>query len=209
MATSGLPEADAGIARRLAEVRPETDAELVLAFRQGEEEAAARLYDRHATAVQGVVYRLLGSSAELDDIVQEVFIYAFSSIQKLREPTALKGWLFGIAVGKVRGHLRKRSRLRWLSFLPSEQLPEPSVPLSDPDAELVRHVSQLLEHLPTDERIALVMRHIEELPFDEAAEICGMSLSTFKRRLAKGEARFTALAEKHPALASFLGRARS
>jgi len=209
MATSGLSTPDAGSTRRLAEVHPklavETDAELVQALRQGDAGAPGRLYDRHAPSVQGLVYRLLGREAELDDIVQEVFIYALHSIDKLREPAALKGWLLGIGVGKVRSHLRRRFRLRWLSFLPHDELPEPPVPLNDPQAELARDVSSVLEQLSPDERIALVVHRLEGLPLHEAAKACAMSLSTFKRRLAKGEAKFIARAARHPGLARWLG----
>ncbi len=208
MATSGLSTPDAGRGRRLAEVHPgpalETDAELVQALKQGEAGAAGRLYDRHATGVHGMAFRLLGRQAELDDIVQEVFIYALYSIDKLREPAALKGWLLGIAVGKVRSHLRQRYRRRWLSFLPHDELPEPAVPTTEPDAELGRDVCTILEHLPADERIALVVHRIEGLSLNDAAKACDMSLSTFKRRLAKGEARFIARAEKHPGIAGWL-----
>jgi RNA polymerase sigma-70 factor, ECF subfamily len=209
MATSGLSKPDAGSARRLAEVHPapapETDAELVHALKQGEPGAPGRLYDRHAASVQGMVYRLLGREAELDDIVQEVFIYALYSMDKLREPAALKGWLLGIAVGKVRTHLRHRYRRRWLSFLPHDEVPEPVVPATDSHAELARDVCSILDHLPPDERIALVVHRIEGLSLHDAAKACEMSLSTFKRRLAKGEARFIARAEKHPGLAGWLG----
>lgn len=209
MATLGLTKPDAGIARRLAEVHaksaPESDAELVAALKQGEATAAGRLYDRHAPGVQGMVYRLLAQKTELDDIVQEVFIYALYSIDKLREPAALKSWLLSIAVGKVRSYLRKRARQRWLSFLPHDEVPELASPLEDPDAELVRQVCGILDELPADERIALVVHRIEGLPLHEAAKASGMSLSTFKRRLAKGEARFMARARHRPALAGFLG----
>ncbi len=208
MATSGLSTPDAGRARRLAELRPEpapeTDAELVQAVKLGEAGAAGRLYDRHASGVHGMAYRLLGRQSELDDIVQEVFIYALYSIDKLREPAALKGWLLGIAVGKVRSHLRYRARRRWLSFLPHDELPEPPVPVTDPEAELGRDVCSILDDLPADERIALVVHRIEGLSLHDAAKACSMSLSTFKRRLAKGEARFIARAEKHPGIAGWL-----
>jgi RNA polymerase sigma-70 factor (ECF subfamily) len=209
MATSGLSTPDAGSSRRLAEVHPklalESDAELVQALRQGDAGAPARLYDRHSSGVHGMVYRLLGREAELDDIVQEVFIYALYSIDKLREPGALKGWLLGIAVGKVRSHLRWRFRRRWLSFLPHDELPEPAVPLTDPSAELARDVTSILDQLPADERIALVVHRLEGLSLHEAAKACAMSVSTFKRRLAKGEAKFMARAAKHPGLAGWLG----
>jgi RNA polymerase sigma-70 factor, ECF subfamily len=213
MATSGLSTPDAGSTRRLAEVHPalagETDAQLVQALRQGDPAAAGRLYDRHSSSVHGLVYRLLGREGELDDIVQEVFIYALNSIDKLREPAALKGWLFGIAVGKVRSHLRRRFRFRWLSFVAHDDLPEPAVPLDDAQVELARNVTHILDQLPADERIALVVHHIEGLSLHEAAKACSMSLSTFKRRLAKAEARFTARAKNHPGLTGWLRGAAS
>lgn len=209
MATSGLLEPDAGRPRRQAEVRPapapETDTDLVLALRQGDAGAPGRIYDRHSASVHGMVYRLLGREAELDDIVQEVFIYALHSIDKLRDPAALKSWLLGIAVGKVRSHLRWRFRRRWLAFLPHDQVPEPAVPVSDPEADLVNHVRGILDNLPPQERIALVVHRIEGLSLQEAAAASGMSLSTFKRRLAKAEARFRALAKVHPGLSGILG----
>lgn len=208
MATRGLPNPDAGPSRRLAEVHLETDVELVLALRAANQDAAGRLYDRHAAAVHGLVYRLLGSSADIDDVVQEVFIYAFDSIHKLREPRALKAWLYGIAVGKVRAYLRKRARLRWLRFVAPEDVPEPSLPIADPHTDLLREVSRLLDVMPGEERVALVLHRVEDLPLHEAARTSGMSLSTFKRRLAKGEARFMALAQKRPGLAYFWGGSR-
>jgi RNA polymerase sigma-70 factor (ECF subfamily) len=208
MATSGLSKPDASPSRRLAEVHLETDVALVVGLRAGDQHAAARLYDRHASAVHGLVYRLLGPSADIADIVQEVFIYAFDSIHKLREPAAVKGWLFGIAVGKARSHIRKRARMRWLRFVAPEDVPEPVVPLADPHAELLREISRLLELLPSEERIALVLHRVDDLPLHEAAKTSGMSISTFKRRLAKGEARFMLLAQKQPALAQFMGGAK-
>jgi RNA polymerase sigma-70 factor (ECF subfamily) len=213
MATSGLFKPDAGPARRLAEVHlepaSETDTELVLAIRQGEAAAAGRLYDRHAATVQRMVYRLLGRDGEIDDILQEVFIYALRSVDKLREPAALKSWLLGIAVGKVRSHLRLRYRRRWLSFLPHDELPEPEPTAPESDAELVQQVRGVLDELPPEERIALVLCRIEGLSFIEAASVSGMSLSTFKRRLSKGEARFAARAKAQRALASLVGGSAS
>lgn len=208
MATSGLSESDAGQAGRWGQVHPEsaaqTDAELVEALKGGEGGAAGRLYDRHAGSVLGLVYRLLGREADSEDVVQEVFIYAFSSIDKLREPAALKGWLLGVAAGKVRAHLRRRRRQRWLHLLPPEELPELPVEASDPHTDLLREVYGVLEQLPPDDRIAIVMRRIEGLSIDDAARTCGMSISTFKRRLTRGEARFLARAKKRPVLANWL-----
>jgi RNA polymerase sigma-70 factor (ECF subfamily) len=208
MAMNGLSKPNAGQARRLGEVRSEpaleTDAELVAALKGGDIDAAGRLYDRYIASVQGVVYRLLGPKADFEDIVQEVFIYALSSIDKLREPALLKSWLLGIGAGKVRAHLRRSWRRRWLSFLPQEELPDLPAETNDPHAELLREAYSILDQMPPDERLALLARRVEGLPIGEAAKACGMSLSTFKRRLAKGESRFLARASQRPSLAKWL-----
>jgi RNA polymerase sigma-70 factor (ECF subfamily) len=208
MVINGLRSPDAGLTRRSGEVYSEraveTDAELVTRLQRGDGAAAGQAYDRYVGNVQGLVYRLLGPEADFDDIVQEVFIYAFHSIDKLRDPAALRPWLLGIATGKVRAHLRRSRRRRWLSFLSHDELAELPVPAADPQVELLRDVYRILDCLPTDERLALIVRRVEGLPIHEAAEACGMSLSTFKRRYARAESRFLARAKQSPALARWL-----
>src|SRR5689334_22677279 len=90
------------------------DVSLVEALLAGQRDAATRLYDRHVGLVHRFVFRLLGPMPDIEDIVQEVFAYALSSIAKLRDPAALQSWLLGIAVGKVRAYIRWRRRKRWL-----------------------------------------------------------------------------------------------
>jgi len=208
MVMNGLSNRDAGHVRpREVYSEPatlESDADLVTALRQGEAGAAGRIYDRHAKHVHAVVYRLLGPEAELEDIIQEVFIYAFYSIDKLRDPVALKSWLRGIATGQVRSHLRRRWRSRWLSFLSHDELAELPSEGPDPHTDLLREVYGILDQLPPDERMAVVLRRIEDLPIHEAAEVSGMSVSTFKRRYARGQAHFLARAKGRPALAKWL-----
>lgn len=205
----GLSKPNAGEPQRSGEVRPElaleTDAQLVDALKRGDRDAPGRLYDRHIASVQSVVYRLLGPKAELEDIVQEVFIYALSSIDKLRDPALLKSWLLGVAAGQVRTHLRRSWRRRWLSYLSQEELAELPAEAVEPHSELLREAYAVLDRLPADERIALLMRRVEDLPIHEAAKACGMSLSTYKRRLSRAESRFLVLAGKRPTLAQWLG----
>src|SRR6187402_2638646 len=143
MVLSGPSNRDAGHAR-LEEVHSEStsesDADLVAALKRSEAGAAGRVYDRHAAHVHGVVYRLLGPDADLKDVIQEVFIYAFHSIDKLRDPEALRSWLGAIAAGCVRAHLRRRWRSRWLSFVSQEELAELPDQPPDPHSELLREV---------------------------------------------------------------------
>jgi RNA polymerase sigma-70 factor (ECF subfamily) len=179
---------------------PETDTLLVEALRHRDLSAAGRLYDRYAPNVRGMVHRMLGPDAELDDLVQDVFVAAITSIAKLRDPAMLKSWLLGIAVGKVRDNLRSRWRRRWLSFHPTEDLPDHPAPNPDAQADLVKEVCGILDRLPPEERIALLLHRLEGLSLEEAAQTCNMSVSTFKRRLSRAEAKFILRANYRPAL---------
>jgi RNA polymerase sigma-70 factor, ECF subfamily len=178
----------------------ETDAMLVSALRAQDLAAAGRLYDRYALNVRGMVHRLLGPDTELDDVVQDVFVAAITSIDKLRDPTMLKSWLLGIAVGKVRDNLRTRWRRRWLTFHPLEELLEHPAPHRESQVDVVREVCGILDRLPPEERIALLLHRLEGLSLDEAAQTCNMTVSTFKRRLARAEAKFILRAKHRPAL---------
>ena len=138
---------------RLGVVQPiavEDDAALVAAFRGGDLGAAGRLYDRHVDAVYGLVFRLLGPEGEMDDLVQEVFTDALSSIHKLREPAALKGWLMSIAVGRVRSYIRWRRRKRWLTFCQPTSSPNKRTPrMKRPPKWCARYVRFCIASLPT------------------------------------------------------------
>jgi RNA polymerase sigma-70 factor, ECF subfamily len=184
----------------------ETDAMLVHALRGQDLAAAGRLYDRYAPNVRGMVHRMLGPDAELDDVVQDVFVAAITSVGRLREPAMLKSWLLGIAVGKVRDNLRARWRRRWLTFHPVEELPERAAPSAHARVDLVQEVCSILDRLPAEERIALLLHRLEGLSLEEAAKTCNMSVSTFKRRFARGEAKFILRARYRPALAEWRSR---
>jgi RNA polymerase sigma-70 factor, ECF subfamily len=183
---------------------PETDAELAGRLALQELDAAALLYDRYVDNVRGMVHRLLGPDLELDDVVQDVFVTAISCINKLREPALLKSWLLGIAIGKARGHLRSRWRRRWLKFLPTDELPDRPEPARDGCFELAQEVGELLDSLRPEERLALLLCRVEGLSIEEGARACEMSLSTFKRRLTRGQERFTSGAWRRPALSLWL-----
>src|SRR5439155_1927643 len=88
-------------------------------------------------------------------------------------------------------------------YAPSDELPELFCEYDDANAEVEREVRGLLDRLPEDERIALVLHRMLGLSLDASAEASGMSLSTFKRRLSRGENRFFATAGYRPAIAEW------
>jgi RNA polymerase sigma-70 factor (ECF subfamily) len=181
------------------------DPALVAGVIAGRADAASALYERHVEAIERLVYRLLGPDTELEDVVHDVFLRALESIKRLRDPAALRPWLFGIAIRVVRIRIQRRMRQRWLKIMPPESVPEVATTPDLGIGEAMKDVYGILQQLPADERIALVLHRVEGLALEEAAANCETSVATFRRRLARAETKFFARAEKKPTLATWLG----
>jgi RNA polymerase sigma-70 factor, ECF subfamily len=179
------------------------DRALVEAMGSGRLDAGAAFYDRHVQGIHALVYRLMGPDGEIDDVVHDVFVRALESLPRLREPAALRSWLFGIAVRAVAIRFQKRSRQRWLRFMAPEEVPEVGAAPSEL-GEALHEVYAILRGIDAEERIALVLHRVEGLSLESAAAACGMSLATFRRRLARGEAKFFSRARSRPALDEWL-----
>jgi RNA polymerase sigma-70 factor, ECF subfamily len=181
-----------------------SDEQLVQDLRARQPAATAHFFAHFAQPVRGLIFRLLGHDSELEDAVQDVFVRAIESIARLRDPGALRSWVMGIAVKSARIRLQARRRRRWLSFLAPAELPETAVLDASPEVrEALQALARALDELPTDQRIAVVLRFGEQMTLPEAARACGVSLSTFKRRLSRGERRFRELTSDQPALRSW------
>jgi RNA polymerase sigma-70 factor, ECF subfamily len=201
-APSSEPRSTFGVVRSLRFDGDE--AALVAAMGNGRLDAGAAFYDRHVAIIHALVFRLMGPDGEIDDVVHDVFVRALESLPRLREPAALRSWLFGIAVRTVGIRFQKRSRQRWLRFMAPEEVPEvATLPPSDL-GEAMRDVYAILRSMDAQERIALVLNRVEGLSLEDGAAAVGTSLATFRRRLARGEAKFFARASSRPALEAWL-----
>ncbi len=171
-----------------------TDATLVLAARAGEEWAREALFRRYARLALGLAYRILPADGEVDDLVQDSFLYAFERLNGLTNPQAFQAWLSSIVVRTAGKRLRRRRlqiRLGLRSHEPVD-VDEVVSRAAPPDvAAELRAVYELLEKLPAEERVALVLRRVERLEIPEIAEQMGLSASTVKRRLNAAEARLS------------------
>jgi len=172
-------------------MEPCPDGELVTAALAGESWACEALFRRHADRVNGFAYRLLGRDDELDDVVQESFATALGQLHKLNDPQAFSSWLFSIVATTVRRTLRKRRLLDRLGLRKTVPLEAESLVAESAPAEVaaeLKMVLGLLEGMPTDLRIVLVLRRVEGMRLQEIADVLGISLRTVKRRVARAEA---------------------
>jgi RNA polymerase sigma-70 factor (ECF subfamily) len=183
----------------------DSDVALVAALRAGRSEARRALFDRYGGDVERVLYRILGPDQEITDLLQDVFLAALGSIDKLRQPEALRGWLTGIAVRKARKCILRRRRWRFIQFLPPAELPEREAVLPPAEvSEALQRTYTLLERLPADERVAFALRFIDSMELTDVAAACEVSLATIKRRLSRAQHTFHTLAAQDALLCEYL-----
>ena len=184
------------------------DRVLVRALQADHPGAYEVLYRKYSEAVLSVLYRVMGSDTEMDELLHEVFVRAFRNVDAIKDPDKLRSWLTGIAVFVARGTIRKRRRGRWLQFFAPSTLPEVAIPDHRGDTRrALQRTYAILEQLSPDDRIAFALRFIDGRELTEVAELTGVSLATIKRRLRSAKRRFFAMANSEPELEEWLNNA--
>ncbi len=144
---------------------------LVERFCRGDDSAFDRIVERYAAEVAALANRLLGWPQDVDDIVQDVFVAAFTGLRKFRGDCRLRTWLFTITINKCRHHRRRLGRLR---AVPIDET-APHLCLNEHaemvaiDTETFAQVRRAVRALPARYREVVVLRYLQEL---ETAEIC-------------------------------------
>jgi RNA polymerase sigma-70 factor, ECF subfamily len=148
------------------------------------------IYRRYCRYVAAVILRLDGRTAEVDDLVQDVFVEAARGIARLREPEATKGWLATIAVRTVRRRLRRR-RVCLFFGLDREagQAGLVESAASPVDRLLLRSVYRVLDEMPVEDRLAFGLHAIEGETMESVAKLCGCSFAMAKRRVGRAQRR--------------------
>jgi len=166
-------------------VKGSSDAELVAAVLAGDIEAFSGLVRRYEDACVRFAVRMLGSRVDADDALQSAFMRAFRSLRSCRDPDRFGGWLYQIVVNECRTYA-SRQRRRELRFTPATDAIERAVaPGSEPeeDADVGGHIENALGMLPAEQREAFLLKHVEEMTYEEMAEMTGVSISALKMRV--------------------------
>jgi RNA polymerase sigma-70 factor (ECF subfamily) len=152
------------------------------------------LFRRFAPYVGRIALSVLGAADEVDDIVQEVFVIAHRHLGSVRERSAIKAWLSRVTVREAARRLRRR-RLRRILGVARDAADSPH--LADHGATpeqraMLLSIYRVLDGLPTAERLAWTLRHVEGERLEVVAQLCGCSLATAKRRIAAAATRVRA-----------------
>jgi RNA polymerase sigma-70 factor (ECF subfamily) len=180
------------------------DATLVRGALDGDPGPALVIVKRYLPLVRRIL-RASGTGPDLEDTTQEVFARCFQCLPRLRDPTSLRSFIFGIAL-RLAATERRRRRRRWRERLtPTGELPEPYPSRSDADArEVVSRTREILGRLRPEACLALNLRFVQEKELTEVAANMGVSLATAKRHLARASARVRAMAHGEPVVAEYI-----
>jgi len=149
--------------------------------------------------VNGMAFRLMGRDADVDDLVQDAFVIAFGHLHRLEDPQAFSAWLGSIVVRTAGKVIRRRVLLEKLGLRRSAPVDLDAVAARacgpDVAAEL-RRLYARLERLPAEQRIAFLLRRVEQMELEEIARATGVSLATTKRRIAAAQQAIERWAER-------------
>ncbi len=181
------------------------DGALARAAGDGRHDAVLLIWDRYATTVRGVLRRSLGPGADVEDLVQEVFLRFHRGVGGLRKADSLRSFLIGIAARTAISELRRRKVRRFLALTSDGELPERAGSRDEGPRALSR-LYQILDGCSASDRLAFVLRYIDDLELDEVAAALGVSVATAKRQLARVHARVSLMAGRDDLLSPYVTR---
>lgn len=174
----------------------ELSIELMSRVGEGDHDAFKRLVEIHQHAVVGTVAKMLGNSSDAEDISQQVFVRVWKSASRYQPNAKFTTWLFTITRNLVFNEIRRRQRKPVVSL--DEREEEHHVPTTvdtgmRPDEsslhdELAAAVDAAIQQLPEKQRMAVVLRRYDEMPYEEIGEILNLSLSAVKSLLFRARA---------------------
>lgn len=174
------------------------DALLVERLRQGEDQAFEELLRTYEDPVYNLVYRLLNQPVDAPDVVQEIFVKVYRNLGHFQGKSTLKTWIYRIAVNEAYNHRRWFSRhkknevgigasednhLGLADVLP-DRCRSPFDLTSDHETRAL--IEEALLKINPVFRSAVVLRDIEDMNYDEIAEVLQISLGTVKSRIMRG-----------------------
>jgi RNA polymerase sigma-70 factor (ECF subfamily) len=138
-------------------------------------------WQEHKTRLRSYIAKRVRESDAVDDILQEIFLKAHTSLHTLKSPGRITAWLYRIAANAITDHYR--SHPSWLTLPDELAAPEAE---RDYAAELAACLQPLIHDLPEIYQTALVLSELEGLPQKEVAQSLGISLSGAKSRVQRG-----------------------
>lgn len=174
----------------------ERDVELMGKVGAGDIRAFEELVERHQRAVIGTVAKMLGNASDAEDIAQQVFVRIWKSAVRYEAQAKFTTWLFTITRNLVFNEVRRRQRKPTVSIDEREETTHRTVEdlqAVSPDDEMLQTeieeaIDRAIQGLPDKQRMAVVLRRYEEMPYEEIAAVLEMSIPAVKSLLFRARA---------------------
>ncbi len=177
---------------------PRSEQDLVRRLQLRDERAFVEFVRVFQDKVYGLVFRMLGSHSEAEDVAQEVFVTVFKSIDSFRGDSKLGTWLFRIAANQCKNRIKYLNRRAHKTTSELNESSEAAMQGAQPSSLLQGHASpaealegvqlsailqRAIGKLDEDHRLLLVLRDVEELSYEEIMQVTGLPEGTVKSRL--------------------------
>lgn len=175
-----------------------SDEELLSQCQAGDRDAFQALVEKYQHKVYTIAFRFVGNDADASDLAQEAFIKVYRKLPTFRGESSFLTWLYHITANTCRDELRKRQNKRTVSL--DNLVPQPGeggarvegvrTTMAGPEEvvearEVQRHLQMVLNQLPVEQKLILIMREIQGFSYEEIAHQLECSLGTVKSRLSR------------------------
>lgn len=173
--------------------------ELIRLCRKGEQNACRSLVERYQDSLYNYCFRILKDPSEAEEIAQECFVRTLTRLDRYKESYPFASWLFRIAHNLCIDHIRKRKRIAYSldAGIEGEEgswHPEPASRNPSPQEDTIQQetnelLNQAIAELPEQYRSILLLRHQEDLSYQEISSILKLPLGTVKIRIHRARER--------------------
>lgn len=174
---------NSSIQRASDNLNADAEAEIVNKCLGGDKTAFRYLVERYHKPVINLIYRLTGDKANAEDVAQEVFIKAFNSLGSFRKQSRFFSWLYEITVNQCKDYLKSKkpgggSLIENVNY---ENKPGPADKAASTDN--MKRIQRALNNLPYEYREAFMLKHIEELSYEQMSDVLKESVANLKVRV--------------------------
>ena len=172
--------------------------DLMTRIAKGDADALEILVNRHQTSVLNLIYRFIGDRTQAKDLAQEVFIRVWQATKTYKPEAKFTTWLYRITTNLCLNELKSARRRKWFSFNRSDEdgghTFEETLADSAPSAEDLllskersRRISDALQNLPENQRMAMILKRYDDLSYQEIGQIIGCSVSAVESLLVRAK----------------------
>ncbi len=160
---------------------PTIDPTLPLRAKAGDRQAFALLVDATYPRALRFAVHMVGNREDAEEAVQDTFVRVYHNLRRFRDDARFEPWLFRILANRCRTLLAKR--VRHATVIQYGDLPDRVGAASDAERDWTEEVYRVLETLPTEQKEAFLLRHVEDMAYEDIAAITGVGLSALRMRV--------------------------